>query len=68
MSNPGSARFQRAGDRILRSRTFLEALIATKEARFVHTVIKVCFGRMPKPARCKRALPSSSVTRQSYDH
>lgn len=46
----------RARDRILRSRTF-PATDFLWASGWIGALTKACFGRMPKPARCKRALP-----------
>jgi len=57
----GSARVWRAGDGILLSRTF----VMLPRSEFQLVARKVRCGRMPQPARCKRALPRSSGSRSS---
>ena len=54
----GSARFQRAGFGILPKRTFLRSVAAS----LANDLRKVRDGRMPSPARYKRALPRAAAT------
>ena len=62
---PGSARLQRAGDRILPSRTLLETQNGSRSSKSKQRVAKVRCGKMPQPARQRRALPGKNGHRNS---
>ncbi|MFL6504486.1 MAG: inositol-3-phosphate synthase [Candidatus Udaeobacter sp.] len=57
---PGSARLQRAGDGILPSRTLLETQNGSRSSKSKQRVAKVRCGKMPQPARQRRALPGKN--------
>src|SRR5207253_9854494 len=59
---PGSACVSRAGDRVSRSRTFLDA----GRANF-QIFSKDCFGATPKPARKTHALPHKTRLERCAD-